>query len=221
MSRSDRPQLRRALLGYRRADVDALLAERTVDDECARPESERIHEKTHRELEEARARVRELKSVEAELLRSIAAVAATPASELVAPDEGEEARLDSITEELASLTERLGGLTEEAGERSELVVRRSAEDEARDAVRLDVGPVGDFDTLARFMDAVGLVEGVRRVTIERFSGGRAVLAVGVDGSIDLLEELTRLSGVRLVDRGEDDDRPSVVDLADWDKRKAA
>jgi hypothetical protein len=61
--------------------------------------------------------------------------------------------------------------------------------EMRGAVELDVGPLGDFAQLTAFEDAVKGIEGVATIQVKSFSGGRATIAVDLDGDIDLVGEL--------------------------------
>jgi DivIVA domain-containing protein len=58
-------------------------------------------------------------------------------------------------------------------------------------VELEVGPLGDFSQLARFEDAAASIEGASGITVRRFSGGRATLALHLSRPVELLRELER------------------------------
>ncbi|HVO54427.1 MAG TPA: hypothetical protein VMT37_08445 [Solirubrobacterales bacterium] len=60
------------------------------------------------------------------------------------------------------------------------------------AVRLEIGPLGDFSQLVGFEDAVGRL-GASEISIERFSEGRATLSMRLDQPVELLRELEDLS----------------------------
>lgn len=57
-------------------------------------------------------------------------------------------------------------------------------------VRIDIGPLSDFAQLSRFEDAAAEVAGGAEVSVERFSEGRATVAVRLDHPIALITELT-------------------------------
>lgn len=57
------------------------------------------------------------------------------------------------------------------------------------SVRVDIGPLGDFSQLVGFEDAVGQIRAVSAISVERFSEGRATIAMRLDEPVDLLQEL--------------------------------
>ena len=59
-------------------------------------------------------------------------------------------------------------------------------------IKLEIGPLGDFSQLVGFEDAVGQV-GASEISVERFSEGRATLSMRLDQPVDLLRELEELS----------------------------
>jgi hypothetical protein len=85
--------------------------------------------------------------------------------------------------------------------------------EMRGAVELDVGPLGDFAQLTAFEDAVKGIEGVATIRVKSFSGGRATVAVELDGDIDLVGELERAAPTAFSVREAHDGRV-VLDVND-------
>jgi hypothetical protein len=59
-------------------------------------------------------------------------------------------------------------------------------------IKLEIGPLGDFSQLVGFEDAVGQV-GASEISVERFSEGRATLSMRLDQPVELLRELEELS----------------------------
>lgn len=55
-------------------------------------------------------------------------------------------------------------------------------------IRLEIGPLGDFSQLVGFEDAVGRM-GASEISVERFSEGRATLSMQFDEPVALLREL--------------------------------
>lgn len=56
-------------------------------------------------------------------------------------------------------------------------------------VRIDFGPVEEFAQLTTFEDLVGGIPGVRNISVQQFSGGRAILAMSLEAPTELLSEL--------------------------------
>lgn len=61
-------------------------------------------------------------------------------------------------------------------------------------IKLEIGPLGDFSQLVGFEDAVGQV-GASEISVERFSEGRATLSMRLDQPVELLRELEELSSL--------------------------
>lgn len=55
-------------------------------------------------------------------------------------------------------------------------------------IKLEIGPLGDFSQLVGFENAVGRL-GAQEISVERFSEGRATLSMRLDEPVDLLREL--------------------------------
>ncbi len=56
------------------------------------------------------------------------------------------------------------------------------------AVRVEIGPLADFSQLVGFEDAAGQIRAVSAVSVERFTEGRATIAMHLDEPVDLLQE---------------------------------
>jgi uncharacterized coiled-coil protein SlyX len=60
-------------------------------------------------------------------------------------------------------------------------------------VRVEIGPLGDFSQLLGFEDAAGKIAATSQISVERFSEGRATLAMRLDEPVELLRELEERS----------------------------
>ncbi len=56
-------------------------------------------------------------------------------------------------------------------------------------VKVDIGPLSDFSQLVGFEDAAAQIRSISGIAVERFSAGRATLALHIEDPIDLAEEL--------------------------------
>jgi hypothetical protein len=56
-------------------------------------------------------------------------------------------------------------------------------------IKVEIGPLGDFSQLVGFEDAAGQIDATSEISVERFSEGRATLAMHLDEPVDLLREL--------------------------------
>jgi uncharacterized coiled-coil protein SlyX len=61
-------------------------------------------------------------------------------------------------------------------------------------IKLEIGPLDDFSQLVGFEDAVGQV-GASEISVERFSEGRATLSMRLEQPVELLRELEELSAL--------------------------
>jgi hypothetical protein len=208
---------KRALLGYRRADVDSAVAARDgqINDlrvEVARRESQRVaieRETTElaamviereREIHVLGQRLREANEIHD---RSIAALDAVTArlEEMQAQARGQATRIRmKALREAVEVSKRVQAL-------NEAEVEVAASEPATNGngnglfdgfyegdVKLEIGPFGDFSQLVGFEDAVGAT-GASDITIERFSDGRASLSMHFEEPVDLLRELEQRSAL--------------------------
>lgn len=211
------PRLRRALLGYSRPQVDLLLRDwaeemRLLGQGLLRAErelgeawrevaaAERRSDEAVKELGQARRELEEARAALERERQRLRVEAAREAEEL----KGDAlADADQVRRELLDVEalvkvglERLGELGSANGTR----------------LRIEVGPLGDFERLSRFQDLTAEVVG-EAVEIERFSGGRATLSMpgaDVGDVLRALEERPDLD-FRVRSQGED---TIVLDLDD-------
>src|SRR3954453_11199056 len=60
-------------------------------------------------------------------------------------------------------------------------------------VKVDIGPLGDFSQVVGLEDAAGQIDAPREISVEKFSEGRAPLSVRLDEPVALLKELEQRS----------------------------
>lgn len=72
-------------------------------------------------------------------------------------------------------------------------------------VEVEIGPLRDFSQLVGFEDAAKSIAATSEISVKRFSGGRATLAMSLTEPVALLEELERRCdlGFRVRDRRDD------------------
>ena len=201
------------MFGYRRADVEAVLAlgeaqmldlERRCDLQRAsisdlEAESASMAEMVLQREREIRVLGERLREANACHDRSIASLDAITArlEEVEAQARGQATRIRmkalreavEVSKKVKALSDMEPALQAEAAE---------AEAEAADEglfegdVRLEVGPLGDFSQLVGFEDAVGRL-GASEIKVDRFSEGRATFSMRLEQPVDLLHELEELS----------------------------
>jgi carbon monoxide dehydrogenase subunit G len=81
------------------------------------------------------------------------------------------------------------------------------------SVEVDVGPLADFAKLVGFEDAARSIAGAADISIKRFSGGRATLAMTLSEPVRLLRELERRSDLEFRVRDTRSDK-LVLDVED-------
>lgn len=219
---------KRVLLGYRRADVDAALAERgtriaELEREMPRigaleravaerdaemmalssmvVERERDNRELREELRTAQERHdRSLASLESlsERLEEVQAQARGQATRIRMKALQEAVEVSRRVQELSEQREGAGaanGSTAAAGPAVMSIVGDEAEADSGEAevfagsVRIDVGPLRDFSQLVGIEDAAAQIRELSGISVERFSGGRATLALQLDDPVELLREL--------------------------------
>jgi len=204
---------RRALLGYRRAEVESALTirearivdlERMTDaQQGAMVELEgetaalsgMVLER-EREIRLLGERLREANEFHE---RNIAALDAITArlEEVEAQARGQATRIRmKALREAVEVSKKVQALTE-----MEPALQAETEQADTDAeadglyegrVKLEIGPLGDFSQLVGFEDAVGQI-GASEIKVDRFSEGRATFSMRLDEPTDLLSELEELS----------------------------
>ncbi len=195
---------KRALLGYRREEVDAAMAARdaaieavehhasAADAELAslsgmvierereiRGLSERL-----READERHERsIHSLRTV-SERLEAIEAQARGQATRIRMKALREAVEVSRRTQDLAEAHEGAANGAAQEEPTAEAALGQLFEG----LIKLEIGPLGDFSQLVGFENAVGRL-GASEISVERFSEGRATLSMHLDEPVDLLREL--------------------------------
>jgi regulator of protease activity HflC (stomatin/prohibitin superfamily) len=195
---------KRALLGYRREEVDAAMAARdaaisavehhasTADAELAslsgmvierereiRGLSERL-----READERHERSIDSLRTVSERLEAIEAQARGQATRIRMKALREAVEVSRRTQDLADAHD---GTTNGAAP-TEPTAEAALGQLFEGLIKLEIGPLGDFSQLVGFENAVGRL-GASEISVERFSEGRATLSMHLDEPVDLLREL--------------------------------
>lgn len=195
---------KRALLGYRREEVDAAMAARdaaisavehhasSADAELAslsgmvierereiRGLSERL-----READERHERSIDSLRAVSERLEAIEAQARGQATRIRMKALREAVEVSRRTQDLAAAHD---GVTNGAAP-SEPTAEAALGQLFEGLIKLEIGPLGDFSQLVGFENAVGRL-GASEISVERFSEGRATLSMHLDEPVDLLREL--------------------------------
>jgi hypothetical protein len=208
---------KRALLGYRRDEVDAAIGMRDAWILALERETEEAEGRS-RESAEAAARAevelaslsgmviereREIRSLGERLReanerheRSIASLESVSArlDEIQRQARGQATRIRmKALREAVEVSRRTQELAEaQAGTENGAGVPPAPEPGEREAidgrVKLEVGPLGDFSQLVQIENAIGGL-GASEISVERFSEGRATLSLRLDEPVALLREL--------------------------------
>jgi hypothetical protein len=201
---------KRALLGYRRTEVEDALSVRDahilgleMKADTQRSAIEELEGETTTLSGMVLEREREIRLLDERLReanechdRSIASLDAITVrlEELEAQARGQATRIRmKALREAVEVSKKVKALTD--AEAAETKVPEE-DDEALQAgrVKLEIGPLGDFSQLVGFEDAVGQL-GASEISVERFSEGRATLSMNLDQPVDLLGELEELSNL--------------------------
>jgi chromosome segregation ATPase len=207
-------RFRRALLGYRRTDVedamslrDARILGLELKADAQRATLDELEGETttlsgmvlerEREIRVLDQRLREANECHDRSIASLDAITAR-LEELEAQARGQATRIRmKALREAVEVSKKVKALTD-AEEADASAVRQAPEpaDEGLYAgrVKLEIGPLGDFSQLVGFEDAVGQI-GASEISVERFSEGRATLSMNLDQPVDLLRELEELSNL--------------------------
>ena len=206
---------RRALLGYRRADVEAAISARDariigleVEAGVQRQANAELEGETaalsgmvlerEREIRVLGQRLREANECHDRSIASLDAITAR-LEELETQARGQATRIRmKALREAVEVSKKVKALTDvesalEADGEVDAPVAEPEEDSVYEGrVKLEIGPLGDFSQLVGFEDAVGRI-GASEISVERFSEGRATLSMNLDQPVDLLRELEDLS----------------------------
>ena len=215
----------RAILGYRRPEVDAAISARDGRIDELRRELEGKAE-IESELTSLSAMViereREIRGLNEQLREanerhdcSIVSLDAVTArlQEIEAQARGQATRIRmKALREAVEVGRRVQELSDAEADAKELF---------EGEVKVEIGPLGDYSQLVGIEDAIGQI-GASEISIERFSEGRATLSMQLDEPIDLLRELEEHSPMEFkVRRVADDNLVLDVDEDDGPEQRAA
>jgi len=203
---------KRALLGYRRAEVEEAISMRDArihglqlnTDAQRETIAELERESTtlsgmvlerEREIRVLDQRLREANECHDRSISSLDAITAR-LEELEAQARGQATRIRmKALREAVEVSKKVQALTEaETAAGGDLAPELADEAMQAGRVKLEIGPLGDFSQLVGFEDAVGQL-GASEISVERFSEGRATLSMNLDQPVDLLRELEELSSL--------------------------
>lgn len=205
---------KRSLFGYRRTEVENVLADRdarilglelradTQRESIAELETETaalsgMVIEREREIRLLDGRLREANECHDRSIASLDAITAR-LEELEAQARGQATRIRmKALREAVEVSKKVKALTEFEPALQEEAEEPKAPEPTEDGlyaghVKLEIGPLGDFSQLVGFEDAVGQI-GASEISVERFSEGRATLSMNLDQPVDLLNELEELS----------------------------
>jgi hypothetical protein len=202
---------KRALLGYRREDVDAAIVARDARFGALEDETHEAVEAALRAEAEAASlsgmvieREREIRGLGERLQeanerheRSIASLQAVSErlEEIQAQARGQATRIRmKALREAVEVSRRTQELAEiqNGAQPGDAQLAGSAEaafgELFEGLIKLEIGPLGDFSQLVGFENAVGCL-GAQEISVERFSEGRATVSMRLDEPVALLREL--------------------------------
>jgi hypothetical protein len=211
-------RFRRALLGYRRTEVEDVISLRDarilgleLKAETQRAAIEELDGETatlsgmvlerEREIRVLDQRLREANECHDRSIASLDAITAR-LEELEAQARGQATRIRmKALREAVEVSKKVQALTDaeieaDAGRAEPEQAAPKAADQGFQAgrVKIEIGPLDDFSQLVGFEDAVGQI-GASDISVERFSEGRATLSMNLDQPVDLLHELEELSNL--------------------------
>jgi chromosome segregation ATPase len=203
---------KRAILGYRREDVDAAISTRDAQIGALERETGEAVEATMSAEAEAASlsgmvieREREIRGLAERLReanerhdRSIASLHAVSErlEEIQTQARGQATRIRmkalreavEVSRRTQDLVEAHDGQVDEdeppTANGAEVALGRLFEG----LIKLEIGPLGDFSQLVGFENAVGRL-GASEISVERFSEGRATLSMRLEEPVELLREL--------------------------------
>ena len=207
-------RFRRALLGYRRTDVedamslrDARILGLELTADAQRATIDELEGETttlsgmvlerEREIRVLDQRLREANECHDRSIASLDSITAR-LEELEAQARGQATRIRmKALREAVEVSKKVKALTD--AEEADISASEQEPEPADEGlyagrVKLEIGPLGDFSQLVGFEDAVGQI-GASEISVERFSEGRATLSMNLDQPVDLLRELEELSNL--------------------------
>ena len=241
---------KRALLGYRRDEVDAAIEARDArvstlerDEENAlglwreasetvtalEREATSLAEMVIEREREIRALTDRLRDANERHDRSIVSLESVSArlEEIHAQARGQATRIRmKALRDAVEVSRRAQELVDvETGAPQEASASAASNGDATDLfegpVKLEIGPLGDFSQLVGFEDAIGQL-GASEISVERFSEGRATLSMRLNEPVELLRELEARSPLEFrVRRTADDNLILDIDEDQGPEQRAA
>lgn len=189
---------KRALVGYRRPEVDAAISARDAQIVVSESELTSLSGMVIEREREIRNLNERLHDANERHERSIASLHAVSAKleeiQEQARGQATRIRMKALREavEVSRRTQDLAEVHEGAANGADPAVPNEAEAALGELfeglIKLEIGPLGDFSQLVGFENAVGRL-GASEISVERFSEGRATLSMRLDEPVDLLREL--------------------------------
>lgn len=204
-------RFRRALLGYRRTDVedamslrDARILGLELKADAQRATIDELDGETtalsgmvlerEREIRVLDQRLREANECHDRSIASLDAITAR-LEDLEAQARGQATRIRmKALREAVEVSKKVKALTDAEVEAGADEPEPADEGFQAGRVKIEIGPLDDFSQLVGFEDAVGQI-GASEISVERFSEGRATLSMNLDQPVDLLRELEELSNL--------------------------
>ena len=234
---------KRALLGYRRSDVDAAQAARDARRWALERDAEEALKRWRDAADTAARAEEELSSLSAMVIerereirglherlveanerhdRSIVSLdsVSTRLDEIQAQARGQATRIRmKALREAVEVGRRAQELTEaQAGAEVAQAgangsLERAAKNLYEGLVKVEIGPLDDFSQLVGFEDAAGQIDATSDISVERFSEGRATLSMRLNEPVELLRELEERSPLEFRVRRSADDN-LILDVDD-------
>jgi hypothetical protein len=227
---------KRALLGYRRGPVDEAIAgcsERIDELEQELSYMSWIVLEKDRVISDLREQLRDANHRHDESLRSLEPISRR-LDEIQAQARGQATRIRmkalreavEVSRRVQELAQRIGidpTTLNGASDVLEAAMNGHAEREItalfEGLVKVEIGPLGDFSQLVRFEDAAGQIAATSEISVEKFSEGRATLAMRLDEPVELLRELEERAPFEFKVRHTGGDR-LVLDVDEEDAQAA-
>jgi hypothetical protein len=188
---------RRTLRGYDPEEVDAAIEARDARLARLEREAQRLAERVV-ERESSKGPSRALSSIEeiygqarrqATRIRMKALDDAVQMADRVTELSKLRDELGTRVSELAEVARARLGMEEERPAVGMEPTQVAADGVYSGPVEVEVGPLSDFAQLAGFEDAAAKIRGASDIKVKRFSGGRALVSMNLDGPVELLREL--------------------------------
>jgi hypothetical protein len=194
---------RTALLGYRRAEVDAAVASRESQVEQLERELGGLAAMMVGREHETESLREALAAANARHERSLASLesVANRLEEIHAQARGQATRIRmkalreavEINRRVQEISDRIEIEPAQSNGADPVGNGRSPAELFEGMVEVEIGPLGDFSQLVGFEDAAGRIGATSEISVRKFSEGRATLSMRLDEPVELLRELEQRS----------------------------